>query len=81
MTQPLMEMITHPQIVGYICHLPIYVVTQHTLLYIGDFTLHKSDVIDDDHVLYCIECCTPPGYYLQWNADPKMLSVDFYKVS
>ena len=52
-----------------------YIVTQHTLLYIGYFTLHKSDVINDDEVLYCIECCTPQGYYLKWNDDPEIFRV------
>ena len=42
------EMITHPQIVGYIRMSSTYIVTQLTLLYIGYFTLHKSDNIDDD---------------------------------
>ena len=81
MTQPLKEKIAHLQkiIVGYIASYIIYY--GYTVLYtllLGYFTVYKSDLTNNDKVLYCIECFEPKGYYLKWNADPNTMSVTFY---
>ena len=47
-------------------------------IFLGQFTVYISDLVQNMYTLYCFECFATPGHYLQWDDNPHVMSVCFY---